>query len=101
MRRSGFDSPTRLPVWPGPLPIASAGCGLIHLSKQPIEQARHHHSSSRVTSNSKPSTRATASRDEAGMTWLYVFIVTLICECPRISITADEARAPPPLPNRA
>lgn len=25
MRRSGFDSPTRLPVWPGPLPIASGG----------------------------------------------------------------------------
>ena len=54
-----------------------------------------------MTSNSKPSTRATASRDEAGVTWLYVFIVTLICECSRISITADEARAPPPPPNRA
>jgi hypothetical protein len=43
---------------------------LIHPSKQPIEQPRHHDSNSERLSNSKPSTRATASRDEAGVTWL-------------------------------
>ncbi len=33
------------------------------------------------------STRAAASRVISGTTWPYVSTVTLICECPRISLT--------------
>jgi hypothetical protein len=81
MRRSGVRFPKAalcLP-WSGASspshtadssPPHTADCELIQPSKQPIEQPRHHHSDSERPSNSKPSTRATASCDEAGVTWL-------------------------------
>jgi hypothetical protein len=73
MRRSGVRFPEAalcLPWSAASSPPHTADCELIHPSKQPIEQPSHHHSDSERPSNSKPSTRATASRDEAGVTWL-------------------------------
>jgi hypothetical protein len=90
MRRSGVRIPEAAPpfglaraifvIWPPSARPRSS-------RKQPIEQPRPGRRSHSGRHEGASSTKPTASLAVDVETWLYVFLVTLICECLRTSIT--------------